>query len=277
MKRSELVKHTRRELYAMARAYDMLGRSKMSKDELIEALARVSAKKVMPSLKPTKRRMSRKRKRRRVSVRTAGTAAHNGKTSSTALVRRPAEPVAPAPAPLPPYIDRGPELPASYNGDKLEAMVRDPNWIYAYWDLNEDSRAKFSHLAIGGAWVLRVHNLTVPNHVDIPILLEGGNWYLPVVADTEYQVEMGVLDAEGDFHAAVTSRRVKTPPVGISDVADEKWMVLEEELARLMELSGAVSERFAGSRFISEKSVRKRQHVLMHSGGVSSLATARRK
>jgi len=241
---------------------------------LVEALARISSRKMLPKPKPPKRRMAKQRKRRRkVTVQSRKAAAKA--RGSEALVRKaapPEEAVPPAP-----FIDRGPELPYRYNSDKLVVMVRDPNWLYSYWDFSDGLRDRTLERAPGAAWVLRVHNLTDGNHEDIPVLFDGGNWYLPVVSDTEYMVEMGLLDAQGNFHLAASSRAVKTPPVGLSDRVDEEWMVLETELARLMDLSGALSERFAGSHFLSEIISRRREAASMHLAGVGSFSTAGRK
>ncbi|MHC4712068.1 MAG: DUF4912 domain-containing protein [Planctomycetota bacterium] len=269
MKRSELKSLTRRELYAMAKAYDIPGRSKMSKDELLDSLARVSAKKVMPKPKPPKRRMAKRRRRRTVKVKTTKPAPK--RPSSTTTVRRP-----PVVAQPPVFVDRGPELPHEYGQDRITVMVRDPNWLYVYWDLSGGARDRLASVAAGGAWVLRVHNLDEGTHEDIPVLLDGGNWYLPVASDTEYQIDIGVIDSEGNFHLAASSRRVKTPPMGISDLVDEQWMILEDEFRRLMDLTGALSTRFAGSHFLSEIIARRRAFGVGHSAGVSSFGGSRR-
>ena len=155
-------------------------------------------------------------------------------------------------------------------------MVRDPNWIFAYWDLSGGARERLWAQVGGGTWILRVHDLTAETSENVPILLEGGNWYLPVAADTEYQVHIGLLDRDGNFHLAASSGKIKTPPVGISDRVDEEWLILEDELRKLIDLSGMGSERFAGSRFLSEIISRRRPAGVMHSAGVSSFSGSRR-
>jgi len=273
MKHSELEKLTRRELYGMARAYDIPGRSKMAKDDLVEALARVSARKVMPKVKSPKRRMAKRRRKRTVKVRRRPARAKaKAKPSSTSTSGRPAPPREEAP---PPYVDRGPELPGEYGEDKLMAMVRDPNWIYVYWDLSGNARERIAAEAGDGAWVLRIHNLGAGNHEDVPVLVEGRNWYVPVAADSEYRIDIGVVDMQGNFHVAASSRRVKTPRMGISDEVDEEWLIMEEDFLRLMD-SGRLSARFSGSHFISEM-ISRRRGGMIHSAGVSSFGGSRRR
>lgn len=274
MKRNELKKLTRRELYGMARAYDITGRSKMAKEDLVDALARVSAKKVMPKPTPKKRRIHKARKSRTVEVRKR--AARSKKPSSTSVAKRPAarEPrreQAPAV-----YVDRGPELPNDYGDDKLAAMVRDPNWIYIYWDLSGGKVESLGAGVTGGAWVLRVHNLTDSNHEDVPVIVDSRNWYLPVESDTAYRIEIGLVDMAGTFHAAASSRQVKTPRMGISESVDEEWLIMEDEFRRLMDVSGRLKARFAGSHFMSEI-ISRRRGGMTQSAGVSSFSSSRRR
>mgnify|MGYP001252689739 CR=1 FL=1 len=272
MNRSELRKLSRRELYEMAKAYDLSGRSRMTKDELVESLSRVSAKKVMPKPKPPKRRMSKRRvRKRRVAVRT--TAGRSRKATPGSKMEAPA-PHAQRPQV---YVDRGPELPGSYRQDKVYAMVRDPNWIYAYWDLSGGARERVTATAPGGAWVLRVNNLSDSVFDDVPVLIESGNWYVPVASDTEYNVEIGLLGTDGRFHAAASSRSVRTPRMGISQLVDEQWLILEDEFQRLMEFSDGLATRFSGSRFLSEVITGRHRLAGMHSAGVSSLGGSKRK
>ncbi len=272
MKRSDLKKLTRRELYSMAKAYDVSGRSKMAKEDLVEALSRVSAKKVMPEPKPPKRRMAKRRKKRSIKVTSRAAKPISAPSSTSTTVSRPPLPQEPPPA----YVDRGPELPKEYGQDKLNAMVRDPNWIFVYWDLSGGSLSRIASEAGPGAWMLRVHNLGVHNHEDIPVLVEGGNWYLPVDADSEYQIDIGLLDMGGNFHIAASSRKVKTPRMGISDRVDEEWLIMEDEFRRLMDISGKLHDRFSGSHFISEI-ISRRRGGLIHSAGVSSFGGSRRR
>lgn len=272
MKRSELRQLTRRELYEMAKAYDVPGRSRMGKDELIEHLCRVSARKSAPDLPAPKRRMSRRR-HRKAMAKTARPSPPQAQQDPAPTSGRPGERAAQPQ----PYVDRGPELPSNYKHDKLYVMVRDPNWIYAYWDLSGGVRDRLDREVQGGVWVLRVHNVNAGAYADVPVLIEGGNWYLPVASDTEYRLELGVIDASGRFHVAVASASIRTPRMGVSDVADEEWMILEEEFRRLMEYSGQVAQQLSGSRTLSEFLSGRHRLAGMHSAGVSSLGASKRK
>jgi uncharacterized protein len=272
MKRSELKALTRRELYEMAKAYDLPGRSRMGKEDMIDALCRVSARKMPPEPKAAKRRMS-KRRHRKPAIQARSRAQRPDPAPSSRPVQ-----AQPAQQPPQPYIDRGPELNQAYGQDKLQVMVRDPNWIYAYWDLSGGVREKLSRDVSAGTWVLRIYDISRDVYEDVPVLIEGGNWYLPVAADTEYRLDLGIIDYKGVFHVAASSRRIKTPRMGISEVFDEEWMILEEEFLRLLEVSGPMAHHVSGSRMLSEL-VRGRHRVVagLHSAGISSIGGSRRK
>jgi len=268
MNRTELKKLSRRELYEMAKAYEVPGRSRMSKNELVESLARVSARQAMPAPKQPKRHMAKRRFRR---PKARSHAAPARRSASTTVVPAPAVPQG-----AQVYVDRGPELPGKYGQDTLFAMVRDPNWLYVYWDLSGGARERLCAVA-AGIWVLRVHNVPAGSFDDVPVLIEGGNWYLPVAADTEYRIDIGLLDATGKFHVAASSRPVRTPRMGISQLVDEEWLILEDEFRQLVDFSDGPAGRFSGSRFLSEV-IRGRQRVAgLHSAGVSSIGGSRRR
>jgi len=268
MNRTELNKLSRRELYEMAKAYDLPGRSRMSKDDLVGSLGRVSAKVAMPKPKPPKRAMAKRRFRRPKPRSSASVVKRAPHTALTVRIAAP-EPHL--------FIDRGPELPGYYGQDKVFAMVRDPNWLYTYWDLTGGARERLAGVAASGVWVLRVYNTAAGSYDDIPVLIEGGNWYLPVASDTEYRVEIGVLDRSGKFHIGAASSPIRTPRMGISQLIDEEWLILEDEFRQLMDFSDGLATRFSGSRFLSEV-IRGKQRVSgMHSAGVSSIGGSRRK
>jgi uncharacterized protein len=273
MKRSELKALTRRELYEMAKAYGLTGRSRMGKEDLVDALCGVSARKAPAEPRAAKRRMS-KRRHRRPLARARGTAHQAPPPAPSSFTAPQAQP----PQPPQPYIDRGPELSSSYGQDKLQVMVRDPNWIYAYWDLSGGVRERLAKQVGGGTWVLRVYDVSRDVYDDVPVLIEGGNWYVPVASDTEYRVDIGIIDQHGVFHVAASSRRIRTPRMGISEVFDEEWMILEEEFRRLLEISGPMARHLSGSRMLSEL-VRGRHRLAagLHSAGVSSFGGSRRK
>ncbi|MFA6600730.1 MAG: DUF4912 domain-containing protein [Candidatus Omnitrophota bacterium] len=170
-------------------------------------------------------------------VRKKVAASENEKQVSAKLVK------APPPAPQPVYRETPRELPDSYGDNHIYLMVRDPHWLYSYWEIQKDyHEAKLREL--GGNWnevnaVLRVYDVSDENHKTFyDVYLHGivKNWYLNVEPNHSYYVEIGLLHRDGRFIALACSNRITTPRAGMSEVIDEHWMGIDFD--KMYALSG---------------------------------------
>jgi hypothetical protein len=138
-------------------------------------------------------------------------------------------------------------FPAGYGDTRIVLMVKDPWWIYAYWEVRaEEDRAARGQLrpdeAVGLQTVLRVHDVTGVNFpsepanraFDIPLSGLANNWYLHVDApDRSFIVDIGLLTAQGRFLLLARSNAVTTPRAGPSDLIDSDWAIDDESFWRL--------------------------------------------
>jgi len=141
--------------------------------------------------------------------------------------------------PAPPFIDRGEPIPETYGGDTLRALVRDPNWIFVYWELEgtkkeEVAKSYGPEIYNQPQWILRVKDLAGGTLQDIPVLLDSKNWYVNVQSQREYQVELGIMTADHGFIPLLRSNTVQTPRAGVSHEIDEKWMVKDEDFRKFL-------------------------------------------
>ncbi len=183
------------------------------------------------------------------------------------------------------------ELPESYNDTKVTLLVRDPEWIFAYWDINQKTREE--HRIPRGrhdkTMALRVYDFTgvevnkdnPHRHYDVIINDFSTSWYLrmPEVNRT-WCVDLGYYDkVSGEFVALVRSNTVTTPSAGLSPEGWDniEWMLVNQEhyeelirlsggLANIMELRG--SENFM--RAVSERIRMKVEQSAGASGILSS-------
>ncbi|MGI6557959.1 MAG: DUF4912 domain-containing protein [Limnochordia bacterium] len=129
------------------------------------------------------------------------------------------------------------ELPPGYNETRLVAMVRDPHWLFAYWEVQGEliERTRLEEGPDhwdGGNWILRVLDLTDQDYFDVGIDVYARNWYLEVGRPGHYlQLCLGRTLSSGRFVPLVYSNKTQSPPAGVSDLIDEEWMVLEEAAA----------------------------------------------
>jgi len=104
-----------------------------------------------------------------------------------------------------PYIDRGEPLPQSYAENRIVAMVRDPEHLFAYWDVDTAVRVAASPV------VLRVHCLSEKRSHDIVSGLAAESWYLDVIPNRTYQLELFERLDNGELHLLASSEEVTTP------------------------------------------------------------------
>jgi hypothetical protein len=138
------------------------------------------------------------------------------------------------------------ELPGEYQKDKLVAMVRDPWWIYCYWEVTgntiERYKAELKDEYWGAKRVLRVYDVSLVNfngknahrHFDIEIGEESRNWYIDTGgAGRWWCIDFGLRLKDGRFVTILRSNVVQMPLEGASWITDEEWMIPEEMFGRL--------------------------------------------
>lgn len=114
-------------------------------------------------------------------------------------------------------IDEGlPELPDGYGDDRLVLLVRDPYWLYLYWDLNP-GRVRWAKEQGGRQATLRISDVTglhEGNHgqFEIPCSEGARGWYVSVPTDGRtYVAEYGYKAEDGRFLVMVRSNAGTTP------------------------------------------------------------------
>ncbi len=136
-------------------------------------------------------------------------------------------------------------LPSRYHEDRMVLLVRDPWWLFSYWEFTPWREARvLEGMRREGCerekTVLRVYDVTgtsieSPNSFfDIEVGDRADNWYIDTGApDREWVAEVGFRARGGRFFALVRSNAARTPRFGLSDVLDEEWMMPEEIFSKL--------------------------------------------
>jgi len=181
----------------------------------------------------------------------------------------------------------GPEgLPAGYGVTMAALVPRDPNWMFAYWEITGASRTELLRAHGGnifeeGRQVLRVYDMSSPEAgrkcLDLQVLFEAGSWYVHVPeGGRPYCCELGLALPDGAFIGIVKTNTVNLPQNRVSDVVDGKWMAVTADFDKLLQLSG-VEYIGKGSGEVA-KSLAQRWEMLRSvfsrasSWGISSLA-----
>lgn len=186
--------------------------------------------------------------------------------------------------PRPPF-----SFPQGYGDNRIVVLVRDPWWLYAYWEVRRDKEEEVARMIESSGdsaakSILRVYDVTNVDfdgsnaHSSFDIELQGlaSNWYLNVNAPARsWIVDIGIVTKGGRFYVLARSNCVTTPRFGMSDQLDEEWMTSDDEYWRLFGLSGGFGVG-KGSLEVREM-FRRRLEEQVTSGGVSSGASFYRK
>jgi uncharacterized protein len=130
-------------------------------------------------------------------------------------------------------------LPDRYEKDKITAMVRDPWWIFVYWEITpgREKAVKEQIIKRGQSFektILRVYDVTgsrasagdenVNGYFDIILKDMARKWYIDVkIPKRSWRVDIGILTAKGDFHALAKSNVVTTPSPELSGALDPSF------------------------------------------------------
>lgn len=133
------------------------------------------------------------------------------------------------------------ELPRDYGDNRIVLLVRDPYWLYAYWELSigkiNEIKRELKNSFYRSSLILRVYDTSNWKFFDIGVNAFSNNWYINVGRpNTSFCVDIGYLTPEGFFLCAARSNVVVTPRDQMSDVIDEEWMIPDWE--RMYALSG---------------------------------------
>lgn len=153
--------------------------------------------------------------------------------------------------PPPPQPPR--DVPEEYGDTKLVLLVRDPEWIYAYWEINDETRQQLNIPRNGHHYrqILRVFKTTArqwPEEAahyffDVETNNDARSWYIHMPeADESWCAELGIIDEQDNFTAICRSNPIYTPRNSISDHVDSEWMIVEESFEKITRLSSASLE-----------------------------------
>lgn len=140
-----------------------------------------------------------------------------------------------------PILEKGPEspyaeIPREYYENRIVLLIRDPEWLYAYWEVTPDAMGDANRRAADAEarLTLRIYDITEMKDLtyfwDIEIYQRIGNWYIHVGRpDRTYLTDIGMKSTDGKFATIARSNAGHTPPNGPSDRFDEEWWTVERD------------------------------------------------
>lgn len=235
-RREELESYKRSELFKVAKKYNLKGLIILSKNKIIEKILKAAEKLVKEGKKTPEVKSKPKSKAPAEKPQTARPARVPDETYQAQETKFYAPEARHQEFPK----DTGFQLPSGYGDNRIVLMVRDPWWLYAYWEITsqkvQEIKNSMGGLANKAKLILRVYDVTDLNFTgfnawrsfDIEISGGAANWYVSVGnGNRSYVVDLGLLAETGAFYLIARSNYVTTPREGISDVIDEEWMTVD--------------------------------------------------
>ena len=149
-------------------------------------------------------------------------------------------------------IDRGAPLPETYGDNRLVLMVRDPSWIFSYWEITpgriQSIQDQFGEdVFYRSRKVIRVYDIrpdsTPGAFFDVDVQFEKMKTYVHIENSARHHfAELGLILPDGHFIPLMKSNPVHMPLGHVSDRVDTQFMavdVKEFEWKKIMEASGS--------------------------------------
>ncbi len=170
-------------------------------------------------------------------------------------------------------VARVTELPRSYGQDSLVLLPRDPRWLFAYWELREETVRRARVASAMGKPMLRVYDVTdihftgfnAHRQVDVDVKLETTNWYINVPEGGRlYLAEVGFLAKDGRFTPMARSNTIGVPPDSLSPLLLDQFVTVRVDVP-LHKLDPLLLRKVAEGHALTEE---ERRQILAMSGGL---------
>lgn len=144
------------------------------------------------------------------------------------------------------------DLPQSYGKTESFLLPKDPNWMFLFWEIVNETYetikdVKGNHIFDNARTVIRVYDITnkdfdgtnANSYFDVPVVLDARSWYLQVKSGRTYICDIGIITPNGEFIVLTRSNKTTVPTGEVSNIIDEKWMMVEGEYEKILKMSGA--------------------------------------
>ncbi len=144
------------------------------------------------------------------------------------------------------------DLPQSYGKTESFLLPKDPNWMFLFWEIVNETfeqikDKKGQNVFDNARTVIRVYDITdkdfngtnANSYFDVPVVLDARSWYLQVPSGRTYICDIGAILPNGEFIILTRSNKTTVPTGQISNIIDEKWMMVEGEYEKILKMSGA--------------------------------------
>ena len=145
------------------------------------------------------------------------------------------------------------DIPSGYGKTESYLLPKDPAWMFLFWEITQSTfdylKSQYGAALNAARTIIRLHDVTgvtlfngtnSVKYYDMPVIFEAKSWYINAPeSGRAYIADLGYLTDDGRFILVTRSNATAIPPGKISDVIDDKWMIVEGDFQKLLKLSGA--------------------------------------
>jgi hypothetical protein len=133
------------------------------------------------------------------------------------------------------------ELPEAYGTKRLFLTARDPQWVYAHWDLTREQQNKYNALSTDGHLILRVYSGSMAGEraAQAHVHPDSRHWFVHVGrGGTKYVAELGYHQRKGGWATIAVSGTATTPVEAVSVDTSARFATIPVDMpfARLLPL-----------------------------------------
>lgn len=145
------------------------------------------------------------------------------------------------------------DIPSGYGKTESYLLPKDPAWMFLFWEITQSTidylKSQYGAALNAARTIIRLHDVTgvtlfngtnSVKYYDMPVIFEAKSWYINAPeSGRAYIADLGYLTDDGRFILVTRSNATAIPPGRVSDVIDDKWMIVEGDFQKLLKLSGA--------------------------------------
>lgn len=182
--------------------------------------------------------------------------------------------------------DQG-DIPSGYGSTQSCLLAKDPVWMFLFWEITNETfdyvRGQYGQETLDSSrTVIRLYDVTgldyfdgsnAAAYYDMPVIFDAKSWYIRAAqSGRSYVADLGFVTPQGQFILLTRSNTASLPPGKVSDVIDDKWMSVEGDFIKLLQLSGADRIGLGASELMQVVDQRWRLTELAGAGGAPSSA-----
>ncbi len=145
------------------------------------------------------------------------------------------------------------DIPTGYGKTESYLLPKDPAWLFLFWEITQNTldyiKGQYGQALDAARTIIRLHDVTDVAYFtgtnancfyDMPVIFEARSWYINAPqTGRAYIADLGYLTQDGQFILVTRSNMTTLPPGHISNIIDDKWMIVEGDFQKLLKLSGA--------------------------------------